>query len=1002
MTALAEVFVTVRPDTDKFGPEVKSKLAKIDAKKEGNQVATRFGVGFNGAFGGIISRSAGLFAAGFAAVKGVQIFGGFIKDAAESEKISRITANAIRATGGAAKISAQQVSDLSTAISNKTAIDDEQIQTAANMLLTFKNIRNETGKGNDIFNQATQAAADLGVQFGGIDTASKQLGKALNDPIKGITALAKSGVTFTEQQKEQIKTLTKSGDVLGAQKIILKEINAQVGGAAAAAADPMERLKVVAGNLGEEVGGLLLPHVNRFFTFITDKGIPAIRSLIDLVVKGDFTSQFRKSFNLEEDSGFVGFLLNARATAITVFKEITGGVRAFAASWKANDGDITSSGFPGLMERLGFTARRTFDFFRTEVLPRLRDFGGFVVGTAIPAVTRLASNLMTTLSPAVSAVFGFFKAEIIPRLREFAGFVTGSVVPTVGRLTEALSKDKDILVPLVGALAGGIVVFKAITIGIKAWAVAQAALNVVLTANPIGLVIVAVAALVAGIVIAYKKSETFRNVVNKAFASVKTTVTAFAPLVKAVFDTVAAVISGWWELVGKRLLAAFILVLQTGWKQAQTFGRIVAATFGAIKEPARVALKFVIDKFLGFVETILTGAGKAFGWVPGMGDKLKTAAGEFRTFRDNVNKALDGVQDEPVNVKVGMQYESIIRKQTGGSGGRAPGTFARGGGVYGAGTATSDSIPAWLSNGEHVWTAREVSAAGGHRAMEQMRKSVVGFASGGGVDLRAILPSASRVGGVAAAISRTVDQVGTAVAKSIAKGMVAGRINPGLAGALRWARTQDPLPYLWGGMGRGGWDCSGFMSGITNHILGRSVGRRLFTTGSFPTGLFAQGMGAFSIGSVRGNPGHMAGTLNGVNVESRGGDGVVIGRGARGAKDRLFRGNIWHLKGFAKGGAVGDPAFDLLDPRGKAYNKQALLKALGVGVYDGGGKWPSGTLGYNGTGKNETVRTAEQEAALRRPLIVENHIEIGGEVVRVVRTEIDATAEFVGTTGRMR
>ncbi len=117
---------------------------------------------------------------------------------------------------------------------------------------------------------------------------------------------------------------------------------------------------------------------------------------------------------------------------------------------------------------------------------------------------------------------------------------------------------------------------------------------------------------------------------------------------------------------------------------------------------------------------------------------------------------------------------------------------------------------------------------------------------------------------------------------------------------------------------------SGFMSAITNVIQGRNPHSRRFATGSFPTRDFARGMGRFSIGSFRGNPGHMAGTLMGVNVESRGGEGVVVGPRARGARDGLFGGNIWHLKGFADGGLVerqGDPPFDLISPLGKHFER---------------------------------------------------------------------------------
>jgi cell wall-associated NlpC family hydrolase len=146
--------------------------------------------------------------------------------------------------------------------------------------------------------------------------------------------------------------------------------------------------------------------------------------------------------------------------------------------------------------------------------------------------------------------------------------------------------------------------------------------------------------------------------------------------------------------------------------------------------------------------------------------------------------------------------------------------------------------------------------------------------------------------------------------KSVAQGMkILGQMAGGPA--LNFARSQAGKPYVWGGVGPGGYDCSGFMSAITNVIQGRNPYQRRFATGSLPAGLFVRGPGRFEIGWFRGNPGHTAGTLNGVNVESRGGRGVVVGPGARGARDRLFTSGVYHLKGYAKGGKVkGDPPFD--------------------------------------------------------------------------------------------
>lgn len=119
----------------------------------------------------------------------------------------------------------------------------------------------------------------------------------------------------------------------------------------------------------------------------------------------------------------------------------------------------------------------------------------------------------------------------------------------------------------------------------------------------------------------------------------------------------------------------------------------------------------------------------------------------------------------------------------------------------------------------------------------------------------------------------------------------------GVVAGQNFARGQAGKPYVWGGAGPNGFDCSGFMSAITNFLQGVSpVFQRRFATSSFSGGRgvagFVPGLSsAFTIGvspNTGGGIGHMAGTLGGMNVESRGGDGVVVGPGARGADSSLF------------------------------------------------------------------------------------------------------------------
>jgi len=218
-----------------------------------------------------------------AVVGAERIFDSMISGAEEAERVNKATEQAIRSTGGAAHVTAEQVKGLADALMKKTGVDDETIKSGANMLLTFTNIRNEAGKGNAIFSQASSVLLDMTSAMTGGNVTSEamrkqaiQLGKALNDPVKGMGALRRVGVTFTAQQTEQVKAMVKSGNTLGAQKLILRELGKEFGGQAAAMATPMTRLHTATKELAESAGTALLPVLSSVGTWLTNTGIPAL------------------------------------------------------------------------------------------------------------------------------------------------------------------------------------------------------------------------------------------------------------------------------------------------------------------------------------------------------------------------------------------------------------------------------------------------------------------------------------------------------------------------------------------------------------------------------------------------------------------------------------------------------------------------------------------------------------------------------------------------------
>jgi|694.fasta_scaffold70207_5 hypothetical protein len=123
-------------------------------------------------------------------------------------------------------------------------------------LMTFKELAKTAGQMGGAFDRATMAAVDMAAAgFGSAEQNAVQLGKALNDPVKGINSLTRSGITFTVEEKKKIAAMVESNRMLDAQKMILKAIETQVGGTAAASASASEKIGQSFNQLIEEFAG---------------------------------------------------------------------------------------------------------------------------------------------------------------------------------------------------------------------------------------------------------------------------------------------------------------------------------------------------------------------------------------------------------------------------------------------------------------------------------------------------------------------------------------------------------------------------------------------------------------------------------------------------------------------------------------------------------------------------------------------------------------------------
>lgn len=178
--------------------------------------------------------------------------------ALDAEKAQAQLNAVLASTGGVAGLTADELNELAEAYASLTMFDDEAIVGAESVLLTFTQI------GEDVFPTALEAILDVSQALGqDLQTSAIQIGKALNDPIEGMGALKRVGVSFTEEQENLIKTLVETGDVIGAQKIILAELQKEFGGSAEAAgktfAGELTILQNELGNVGEDLGTAFLP-----------------------------------------------------------------------------------------------------------------------------------------------------------------------------------------------------------------------------------------------------------------------------------------------------------------------------------------------------------------------------------------------------------------------------------------------------------------------------------------------------------------------------------------------------------------------------------------------------------------------------------------------------------------------------------------------------------------------------------------------------------------------
>jgi hypothetical protein len=363
-------------------------------------------------------------AAGIAVTAGTMLVKSSLAAASESEQAFANLNATLISTKYAAGMSAEELTKMATALQSVTRFDDEAIMGGQAMLLTFTKI------GKKVFPDATEAMLNMAEKFGGIDAASVQLGKALNDPILGVTALRRVGVMLSAEQEKQIKKFMKMGDIVSAQKIILGELTTEFGGLAkamgATASGKMAQIKNAWGDVLETIGGMMGPLVTKVLGGVA---VMVQNLAVSFGPGGSMRAVFSSliAFVTPLVDAFVGFVqsidFNAIGNGIMLFLiNMRKGIKEGAVYWqnvllpavmvatnwiKTNVGPVLTE-LARLLGTVLYTATKTLtDIWNNQLSPFLIWAAPYIKDVFSWAVAKLANDFRN-----VAIAIGWVKAQL--------------------------------------------------------------------------------------------------------------------------------------------------------------------------------------------------------------------------------------------------------------------------------------------------------------------------------------------------------------------------------------------------------------------------------------------------------------------------------------------------------------------------------------------------------------------------------------------------------------
>lgn len=622
---------------------LRSSISSVSKSLQGVEKATeKTSKGFNP-----LQAAADKTSKGFGALKGVLLgaagalgvtvgFGAIIDAASKTQDANKQLQTVLKSTGGAAGVTQQAAESLASSLGSVTTFGRNAVLGSENLLLTFTKI------GKDVMPQATETVLNMS-QALGQDTKSSaiQLGKALNDPLTGMTALQRVGVTFSAQQKKQIELMQKSGNVMGAQKIILAELNTEFGGSARAAAQTFSGQMTIAKNA---VTGAM---------------------------------------------GQIGIAI--LPTIQSVLPSLTAGVREFANFVTAHQGDIKNA-----VSSIGPAFNEAITVVKTYLMPAVSDAFQYIKDS-IPSV----KGVIQDLKPAFMGIVDAVQNNLLPIISN--GFkISGAAIKTAAGVVKVLGDNLNIVIPIIEGVTAGFVAYNAVLLinnaaqktGLiiqtltKAWgtaaaalsllregeslaAVAQLVLNGTMLANPAVLMAleigVAIGVLIGIGMLLYKNWGSIskfllgvwndlKTVSGNVFGAIGKFITTSWTTITVATQNVWKGITDWlstsWNNIKTTALGVFNILPAGIQAPLNAIFSNIKTIIGSIQTVFNGVIEFVTGVFTGNWQKAWEGVKNVFtGVFTGLGAILKVPINEVIGL---INMAIDGIDSLHINIPKGI------------------------------------------------------------------------------------------------------------------------------------------------------------------------------------------------------------------------------------------------------------------------------------------------------------------------------------------------------------